>query len=203
MSRFIKVERMEMKKTIFALLAAFALFFSACDSNKTDEQNSAAQSDSMPSDSAQNAQSGQISITKGDDSTAQQDYWVKYDINGNKIINFSPNDAQQDATTKAIGAVALARTPLQTINKALLRGQLSKNFILKCSSCHDDYANGIIGPSLLNKTSDEIYTMISAYKDRSKKNVLMSDLVKMMDENEIRAFAKEISEFNAQFRGQL
>lgn len=98
--------------------------------------------------------------------------------------------------------MALAKTPLQSINKALLKGHLSKNFILKCSSCHDDYANGIIGPSLLSKTSDEIYAMIRAYKDKSKKNVLMSELVSQMSDDEIRAFAKEISEFNAQFRGE-
>lgn len=142
---------------------------------------------------------GQISIKSGE-TPVRQDFWVSFDIYGNKHINFSPNN-EQNATTKALGAIALARTPLQSINKALLRGQLSKNFILKCSSCHDDYANGIIGPSLLDKSSDEIYTMIKSYKNKSKKNVLMNDLVNNMSDDEIQGFAREISEFNAQFRG--
>ncbi len=180
-----------MKKILFtaAFLTLFSLVFAACEGEKKEPQNAQNEPQST----------GQISIKSGE-SPVQQDFWVSYDIYGNRLVNFSPN-GEQTATTRALGAVALARTPLQSINKALLRGQLSKNFILKCSSCHDDYANGIIGPSLLDKTSDEIYTMISAYKDKSKKNVLMSELVNKMDEAEIRAFASEISEFNAQFRG--
>jgi len=66
--------------------------------------------------------------------------------------------------------------------------------------CHDDYANGIIGPSLLNKTSDQIYDMIFAYKNKQKANPLMKDLVQTLDEVQIRALANEISEFNEQFR---
>ena len=83
-----------------------------------------------------------------------------------------------------------------------MRGRLSKDFIVKCSSCHDDYANGIIGPSLLNKSGDEIYDMIIAYKNKEKANVLMRDLVNSMDESEVRALAKDISDFNAQFRSK-
>ena len=172
-----------------AFLTLFAAFFASCEGEKKEPQNAQNEPQSV----------GQISIKSGENPT-QQDFWVSYDIYGNRLINFSPNN-EQNATTKALGAVALARTPLQSINKALLRGQLSKNFIKKCSSCHDDYANGIIGPSLLDKTSDEIYAMISAYKDKSKKNVLMSELVHKMSDAEIQGFAREISEFNAQFRG--
>ena len=44
--------------------------------------------------------------------------------------------------------------------------------------------------------------MINAYKNKEKVNVLMRDLVKKMDESEIRNLAKEISDFNAQFRSK-
>ena len=96
----------------------------------------------------------------------------------------------------------MVRTPLQTINLRLIKGRLSKNFITKCSACHDDYANGIIGPSLLTKSENEIYTMINAYKNKEKVNVLMRDLVKKMDDSESRNLAKEISDFNTQFRSK-
>ena len=99
-----------------------------------------------------------------------------------------------------MGALAMVRSPLQSINLKLIKGQLSKDFIVKCSACHDDYANGIIGPSLLNKTSDQIYDMIAAYKSKQKANPLMKDLVRGMDDAQIRALANEISEFNEQFR---
>ena len=94
----------------------------------------------------------------------------------------------------------MVRNPLQSINLKLVKGRLSKDFIVKCSACHDDYANGIIGPSLLNKTSDQIYDMIIAYKSKQKANPLMKDLVQTLDEAQIRALANEISEFNEQFR---
>ena len=84
----------------------------------------------------------------------------------------------------------------------MLRGQLSKNFITKCSACHDDYANGIIGPSLLDKTSEQIYDMIIAYRTKTKANVLMADLVKSMDDKEVADIANEISQFNEQFRSK-
>lgn len=176
-----------MKKFVFTL--ACVLAFSACEKNEnpnTEEQN------------ASNALS--ITIKKGDEKALQQDYWVSFDIYGNKHINFSPNNEQND-TTKMLGAVALVRPPLQSINKAVLRGHLSKEFILKCSSCHDDYANGIIGPSLLDKSSDEIFASIKAYKNKTQKNVLMAELVQKLSDEQIKAFATEISEFNQQFRG--
>lgn len=176
-----------MSKFVYVLV--LCLLFTACEKKENQIQNE------------ENLSTPSINIKKGDGNTLKDELWVSFDIYGNKHINFSPNN-EQNSTTKALGAVALVRTPLQSINKALLKGHLSKNFILKCSSCHDDYANGIIGPSLLSKTSDEIYTMIRAYKDKSKKNVLMSELVSQMSDDEIRAFAKEISEFNAQFRGE-
>lgn len=176
-----------MKK--FAFTLACVLAFSACEkraNSNAEEQN------------ASNAPS--ITIKKGDERALQQDYWVSFDIYGNKHINFSPNNEQND-TTKMLGAVVLVRPPLQSINKAVLRGHLSKEFILKCSSCHDDYANGIIGPSLLDKSSDEIFASIKAYKNKTQKNVLMAELVKRLSDEQIKAFADEISEFNQQFRG--
>ena len=96
----------------------------------------------------------------------------------------------------------MVRNPYEKINLQLLKGRLSKNFILKCSACHDDYANGIIGPSLLQKNKDEIYTMIRAYKHKEKVNVLMKDLVLQMSDEEIMSLAKEIDEFNEQFRSK-
>lgn len=176
-----------MKK--FASILALSLLFTACE--KKENSNELEQNASAPS----------ITIKKGDENALQQDFWVSFDIYGNKHINFSPN-SEQNETTKMLGAVALVRPPLQSVNKALLRGHLSKEFILKCSSCHDDYANGIIGPSLLDKSSDEIFNAIKAYKNKSKKNVLMAALVQKMSDNEIRAFANEISEFNQQFRSE-
>ena len=107
---------------------------------------------------------------------------------------------EDNNVTRAVGAIAMVRSPLQSINLKLVKGKLSKNFILKCSACHDDYANGIIGPSLLSKSGDEIFNMIKTYKNKEKKNALMNDLVLQMSDEEARALADEISAFNEQFR---
>ena len=78
----------------------------------------------------------------------------------------------------------------------MLVGRLSKTFRIKCSACHDDYANGIIGPSLLSRDSDYIYNKIADFKSGKKSNPLMNDLIKMMSDEEIRTLADEIYVFN-------
>jgi cytochrome c553 len=82
----------------------------------------------------------------------------------------------------------------------LLVNQLSKNFIVKCSACHNHYANGIIGPSLLSKDSTYIFKTISQYRTGEKKNVLMKELIEQMDDKEIKALADEIYTFNQEVK---
>ncbi len=72
--------------------------------------------------------------------------------------------------------------------------------MVKCSACHDDYANGVIGPSLLGKSSDEIFNSIADFKSGKKSNVLMDDLINMMSEDEIRTLADEIYNFNEKIK---
>lgn len=180
-----------MKKSITIILSA--IIFLGC-SNQTNSKND-------PQESNKTATTNSITIKKGSSANqTKSDEWVVYDIDGKKNIKFGVGESNE--TTKSIGAIAFTRPPLQSINKALLRGQLSKNFITKCSACHDDYANGIIGPSLLDKTSQQIYDMIIAYRTKTKANILMADLVKSMDDKEVADIANEISQFNEQFRSK-
>ena len=103
-----------MKK--FACMIALCLLFAACEKKEGEIQNE------------ENTSAPNITIKKGDEAL-QEDYWVSFDIYGNKHINFSPN-SEQNETTKMLGAVALVRAPLQSVNKAALKGHLSKEFIL-------------------------------------------------------------------------
>ncbi|WP_086268676.1 c-type cytochrome [Campylobacter sp. P0103] len=180
-----------MKKSITIILSA--IIFLGC-SNQTNSKNDSQESNKT-------ATTNSITIKKGSSANqTKSDEWVVYDIDGKKNIKFGIGESNE--TTKSIGAIAFTRPPLQSINKALLKGQLSKNFITKCSACHDDYANGIIGPSLLDKTSEQIYDMIIAYRTKTKANILMADLVKSMDDKEMADIANEISQFNEQFRSK-
>lgn len=91
-------------------------------------------------------------------------------------------------------------SPYSYIQMDLLKSTLSKNFIVKCSSCHDNYANGIIGPSLLHKDGEFIYKTLQAYKAKEKVNVLMKDLVNNMSDEELKSLSEEIAQFNEKVR---
>jgi len=140
---------------------------------------------------------------KKTDKTQSKSYYYDYNIKSEYDENDKP--ANEDAGIRAkprttIDANINVRSPYEEVQISLLVRKLSKKFIVKCSACHNDYANGIIGPSLLGKTSQEIFDDIAAFKSGEKKNVLMTDLINMMDENEIKALADEIYEFNEKIK---
>ncbi len=140
---------------------------------------------------------------KATDKTQSKSYYYDYNIKSEYDENARP--ANEDAGIRAkprttIDANINVRSPYEKVQISLLVRKLSKKFIVKCSACHNDYANGIIGPSLLGKTSKEIFDDIAAFKSGEKKNVLMTDLINMMDENEIRTLADEIYDFNQKIK---
>ena len=135
------------------------------------------------------------------DKTQSKSYYYDYNIKSEYDENAKP--ANEDAGIRAkprtsIDANINIRSPYEQVKISMMVKKLSKKFIVKCSACHNDYANGIIGPSLLGKTSQEIFDSIAAFKSGEKTNVLMTDLINMMDEDEIRTLADEIYEFNQQ-----
>lgn len=107
---------------------------------------------------------------------------------------------KKEKTYTPLDAQMRVRTPYDEVKISLLVRKLSKKFIVKCSACHNDYANGIIGPSLLGKDKDFIYNSIMAFKTGKKKNVLMTDLINMMENSELEALSIEIAEFNEKIK---
>ncbi|AXH12839.1 c-type cytochrome [Halarcobacter bivalviorum] len=131
-------------------------------------------------------------------------YYFNY--NGVKS-EYDPNSkpANEDAAVRVtprtnIEANLHIRSPYEQVQISLLVKKLSKEFIVKCSACHNDYANGIIGPSLLDKDADFIYNSILKFKNNKDANVLMTDLVKQMSDENIKKLANEIYEFNKEVR---
>ena len=136
---------------------------------------------------------------KKTDKAQSKSYYYDYNIKSEYDENAKP--ANEDAGIRAkprttIDANINVRSPYEEVQISLLVRKLSKKFIVKCSACHNDYANGIIGPSLLGKTSQEIFDDIAAFKSGEKTNVLMTDLINMRDEAEIKTLADEIYDFN-------
>ncbi len=109
-------------------------------------------------------------------------------------------EKKEEKTYSPLDANMRVRTPYDELRISLLVKKLSKNFIVKCSACHSDYANGIIGPSLLGKNKDYIYNSIMDFKSGKKENVLMTDLINMMKNSEIEVLASEIAEFNEKIK---
>lgn len=131
-------------------------------------------------------------------------YYFSY--NGVKS-EYDPNSkpANEDASVRTkprteIDANMQVRSPYEEVKISMMVKRLSKEFIVKCSACHNDYANGIIGPSLLDKDSDFIFSSIMKFKNNKDANVLMTGLVNQMKEEEIKKLSDEIYEFNKQIR---
>lgn len=142
-----------------------------------------------------------ITIKQGSQIVSDDNKFVKYNIDGEKKIDFSLNGDVSD-TTKQLVAQMSIKNQYEKLNLSLIKNRLSRNFIVHCSACHDDYANGVIGPSLLGKSGNEIAQMMKKYKLRQKPNALMVQLLDKMSDDEIQKIADEISEFNKQFGGR-
>lgn len=145
---------------------------------------------------AKQATTQSINIVQNATAIEKDNAFVTYDINGNKVVNIAPEGEEETPVTKEIGALATIRTSYEAVNSNLVSMNLSKNYIVKCSACHDDYANGVVGPSLLHKSASEIADKIKAYKNLTQVNVLMKYLVSQMDDKEIESLANEIAQLN-------
>ena len=140
---------------------------------------------------------------KKSDKSQSKSYYLGYNINSEYDQNAQPANADASVRIKprtAIDANMYVRSPYEEVKISMLVKKLSRKFIVKCSACHNDYANGIIGPSLLSKNTDEIFNKIAEFKSGKKNNPLMNDLVKMMSDDEIRELANEIDRFNKKIK---
>ena len=115
----------------------------------------------------------------------------------NKEKNSSKEEPKRRTT---LDAYLNIRSPYERVRVELLINRLSRDFIIKCSPCHDDYANGVIGPSLLGKSGEYIYERIMDFKSGKKQNVLMRELVAKIDDTKLKQIADEIAEFNKQIQ---
>ncbi len=137
------------------------------------------------------------------DKNQSKSYYYDYNIKSEYDPNARP--ANEDASVRAkprtqVDANIQIRSPYESVQVSMLVQKLSKTFRVKCSACHDDYANGIIGPSLLSRDSDYIYNKIADFKSGKKSNPLMDGLIHQMSEEEIRTLADEIYHFNQEIQ---
>ena len=175
-----------MKSTIFAL--SLLALLTGCSDTK-DEQTQTATKETA---------AGSIEVSKNKD--AYQTKVEEKEISGDRTFYYEETKQQTENKRTTVDANVLVRSPYEQVEIELLVRSLSKEFIIKCSSCHNDYANGIVGPSLLDKDAHFINSTIAAYKTGEKENVLMTELVKQMSDEEIMALSEEIAAFNQEIK---
>jgi len=174
-----------MKKLLLPLVAVIALV--GCGEKKEQDQTQTKQQVEKPTQ--------EIVVKSQDMEIIDDNPLYDYDIDGNRVLRLA-YDGEETQTTKQIAGLITVKNSYDNLSAEILANTMSKNFIVKCSSCHNRYANGVVGPSLLDKSAKEISDMIEAYKEGSEKNVLMQYLVSQMDKDEIDALANEIASLN-------
>jgi len=186
--------------------AILLLLMTGCGEEKEHEtpkvQSEATQASKIEVVANENAQEIKVK-TKSVDKNQSKSYYYDYNIKSEYDPNAKP--ANEDASVRVkprtqLDANIHIRSPYEKVQISMLVGKLSKTFRVKCSACHDDYANGIIGPSLLSRDSDYIYNKIADFKSGKKSNPLMNDLIKQMSSEEIRTLADEIYVFNKEIQ---
>jgi cytochrome c553 len=197
--------KLKAESALLAFGLAASVFITGCGDNKGSEESSqkaAAPVSAAAIEIVANENIGEIKVQeKGRDVNLSKSYYYDYNIKSAYDQNAKPANVDASVRVKprtAIEANMNVRSPYEKVQVSMLARQLSKKFIVKCSACHNDYANGVIGPSLLGKDSDFIFNAIMKFKNGEKENVLMTDLIKMMDDKEIKAMADEIYQFNVE-----
>ncbi len=179
-------------KKSFAILLVTAVIFAGCESKDKKEE----QKESIETPKEIKVTEGVVKEQKSESKEVDKgEFYYSYKEN-----NKNEEDIDEEESYTPLDAYRRVRTPYERVQISLLANKLSKDFIVHCSACHDDYANGIIGPSLLDKNETFIYNRLIAYKSRKKANVLMKDLVSKMSDEKLKSLAKEIAEFNKKVR---
>jgi len=192
----------KMLQSLLLASSFFIITFSGCSNNEDKETvKKTVTANSNPQiEVVKNKNAREIKVaTKQRDKNQSQSYYYDYGEKAEYSQDTQP--ANEDASVRirprtSIDANMNIRSPYEKVQISMLVNKLSKKFIVKCSACHNDYANGIIGPSLLGRDSNYVYGKIQEFKTGKKSNPLMNDLIHMMSNKEIRAMADEIYNFN-------
>jgi len=185
--------------------------FSGCSDSSEDKaqiSQTAKSSDTAPKiEIVQNENAQEIKVREKEKRALEvkngKAYYYDYNVKSAYDQNSRPANEDASVRTKprtSVEANMNVRSPYEKIEVSLLVRHMSKEFIVKCSACHNDYANGIIGPSLLGKDADYIFDKIADFKMGKQSNPLMDDLIKMMSDEEIKKMANEIYEFNEEIK---
>lgn len=81
--------------------------------------------------------------------------------------------------------------------------EVSSAYKSKCASCHGSDGSGmqngkkLMGPKLFGQSEEKLYQDLVDFKAGRKENLIMKGLLVNLTDEDLRYFAKEISEFKA------
>lgn len=186
-----------MRKTAYTgtALLAMLLCFSGCSDKKSSDEGTKVINGKgiVVTEGAVNTKS----VKETSKANSGQFY---YSYNREDDTKVDAYNAETSKVRTELDAYRDIRSPYERVRITLMVQQLSPDYRLLCSACHDDYANGVIGPALLDKNATYIFNRIMAFKNGTKKNPLMKQLVNRIDEKRLRAIAKEIERFNREIK---
>jgi hypothetical protein len=169
-----------------------ALMLGGCSGGDDAAQAQSADT-SAPASSAIKVTAGAVDTTVKQEASKENSGQFYYSYNKEKNSTYNSEESKVRTT---IDAYLNIRSPYERVRITMMIKRLSKDYVIKCSPCHDDYANGVIGPSLLGKDGEFIYQRIMDFKTGKKDNVLMKELVAQIDDAKLKSMAEEIANFN-------
>jgi len=187
------------------LYLAVAIIFVGCSStDKKDEQSSPKEVEASAAKEAQptiKVTKNALKVKKEEQNNSKQNsgqFYYSYNKKDTSKVDKYEEETKKVKTT--LDAYLNIKSPYEKVRITLMIKRLSKDYIIRCSPCHDDYANGVIGPSLLDKNGTFIYNMLQDFKTGKRKNDLMKELVSQIDDEKLKSIANEIANFNKEVR---
>ena len=197
---------MSLKQMLYILPLVYIFILTGCgdkEENKKEEVVTVVTAKTPNIEVVENTNAHEIKVKEKAKTKLQTNDGKAYYYDYNVKSEYDPNSqpANEDASARVkprtiLDANMHIRSPYEKVQVSLIAKQLSRTFKLKCSACHDDYANGVIGPSLRGKDADFIYGKIMDFKTGKASNPLMTDLITKMENEELRKIAEEIYAFN-------
>jgi len=187
-----KEQKMSNNSIILSLVIGFFLL-SGCGNEETKKQTNEV-TNSKGIVVTEDAVKALKEETKNKENSGQFYYSYNKEKEGNDY------NSETSKTRTELDAYRDIKSPYERVQITLMIQQLSPDYRLLCSACHDDYANGVVGPALLDKNATFIFDQILAFKSGQKKNPLMKQLVNRVDEKRLKAIAKEIERFNKEIK---
>jgi len=206
--RFLESEALAPNIFKVLLLGSFITFVGCGDEPKETSTSTKTEAQAPKIEIVANANSKEIKVAIKENNGSDVNTFYKGMTNTDGLkhgYDSNSQPANEDASVRIkprtkVDANMHIRSPYEEVKLSLLVGKLSKKFIIKCSACHSDYANGVVGPSLLGKSSDDIFNAIADFKSGKKSNPLMDGLIDHMEDTEIRGLADEIYTFNQKIK---